>query len=590
MSFSKYLMGLAAAIALTACGGGGGSAGTAINSGTSPTTTTTPTTTPTTTTTTTTTTPTTPTTAAIDATVKDMLLFLDKTIVKNTGSDTAKLTVIALDSNNNVVVGATVNVTSDPGSVTVKNAPVTDSAGTVVATIGTGSDKSDRQINVSATVNGITRQTGFQVVGSKLVASSSSDTSAPNSLVTLNIGLKDSTGVGIASTTLTVSGAVATLTGQTVKTDASGNAVLTFNAPAVNGTYDIKVTGSGTQASTQITVSTSGLIPDATQLVTPSFSITPNVLATNSNGSLVNQAVLRTLFVNSSSVPIPNVRVRYDIISTGLGSTDSSIATGTKTVYSGSSGAAVSALISGQTGSANNGVVIKACYDTKDFALAACPNSVTANLTISAQAVSVSIGNDLLLSKDTGVYVQSLVVTVVDSAGRAVANAPVSFSADITHYGKGQFADKGTYSLSSSDLNQAIPDLVQTPVIYGSRVLCPNEDTNRNGIVDPGENINLSKDTAGQFTLEPRAADVSIALADPSIATTNASGKLLLKVTYLQSVATWEIYRIRVTTSVAGSQGLAERAFVTNFIVGDDAVGAPFKTPPYGVGSCSEAL
>lgn len=577
MKFFKYLSVSVLAVALVACGGGGGSAGTVPGS-TTPTTPTTPTI------------PKTPTTAAIDATVKDMLLFLDKTIVKNTGSDTAKLTVIALDSNNNVVVGATVNVTSDPGSVTVKSAPVTDSAGTVVATIGTGSDKSDRQINVSATVNGITRQTSFQVVGSRLVASPSSNTPAPNSLVTLNMGLKDSDGIGIASTTLTVSGTVKILAGQTAKTDASGNAVLTFNAPTVNGTYDIKVAGSGTQVSAQIIVSTSGLIPDATQLVTPSFSISPNVLVTNSNGSSINKAALRTLFVDSNSVPIPNVRVRYRIISTGLGSTDSSIATGTNIVHSGSSGAAVSDLISGQTGSANNGVLIKACYDTKDFAPADCPNFVTANLTISAQAVSVSIGDDSLLAKDTGVYIQNLVVTVVDSAGRAVANAPVSFSADITHYGKGQYTDKITYSLSSSDINQAIPDLVQTPAKYGSRVFCPNEDLNRNGIVDSGENINFSVDTTGQPTLEPRAADVSIALADPSVATTNASGKLLLKVTYLQSVATWEVYRIRVTTSVAGSQGLAERAFITNFNVGDDAVGAPFKTPPYGVGSCSEAF
>lgn len=519
-----------------------------------------------------------------------MLLFLDKTIVKNTGADTAKLTVIALDSNNNVVVGAAVNVTSDPGSVTAKNASVTDSSGAVVATIGTGSDKADRQINVSAIVNGITRQTSFQVVGSRLVAIPSSETPVPNSLVTLNLSLKDSAGIGIASTTLTVSGAVSTLAGQTVKTDASGNAVLTFNAPSVNGTYDVKVVGSGIQASARIAVSTLGVVPDATQLVTPSFSISPNVLATNSSGNLVNQAALRTLFVDSSSVPIPNVRVRYDIISTGLGSTDSSIATGTRTIYSGSSGTAVSALISGQTGSPNNGVLIKACYDTKDFLATACPNFVTASLTISAQAVSVSIGDDLLLSKDTGVYVQSLVVTVVDSAGRAVANAPVSFSADITHYGKGEYASAGTYSLSASDFNQAIPDLTTTPAAYGKRVLCPNEDTNRNGIVDAGENINFSKDSTGQFTLEPRAADVSIALADPAVATTNASGKLLLKVTYLQSVATWEIYRIRVTTNVAGSQGLAERAFKTNFIVGDDALEAPFKTPPYGVGSCSQAF
>ena len=63
---------------------------------------------------------------------------------------------------------------------------------------------------------------------------------------------------------------------------------------------------------------------------------------------------------------------------------------------------------------------------------------VTVNLTTVGQALAVSVGDDNLLAKGTGgTYIKKFVVTVADSAGRAVVNAPVAISVDLTHYGKG---------------------------------------------------------------------------------------------------------------------------------------------------------
>lgn len=574
MRFLKYVFVFLVALALAACGGGGGNASGPTGSASSPS----------------------PgTDLSADTKVKDILLSLNKTIVQNTGSDSVTLTVTALDLNNNAVVGAAVNVVSDVGSVTVKNANLTDTTGKITATISTGTDKSNRQINLSATVNGITKKTSFQVVGSKLQLTTSASTFVANAPIALGISLKDSANIGISGTKLTISGDVTSIVGTVLNTVFDGStSSLVFNAPTLAGTYNIIVSGSGVQTTAQITVSSSSSIPNATTLVVPSLAISPSVLATNIQGSSANQAALRTLFVDSNSVPIPNVRVRYFIASTGLGSTDSSLLTNNDIVYSGSNGAAISAFISGQTGSPNNGVQIKACYDMADFAASACPNSIIGNLTISAQAVSVSIGDDILLAKDTGVYIQTLVVTVVNSSGQAVPNADVSFSVDISHYLKGAYSANAlaldvSNSLSANFINVSIPDLTTAPLIYGSRIFCPNEDMNRNGIVDGGENINNSKDSFGNPTLDPRVADISIAPATSGVTKTDSFGKLLLKVTYLQAVATWEVYRIRITTNVSGSQGLAERSFITNFNVGDDTNGAPFKTPPYGTGSCSSA-
>ena len=85
---------LAAAIlvaTLAACGGGGGSGGTSPNAAAA-------------TTTTTTTTPT------AQSLVADFAVFTDKTAITNNGSDSAKLTVVAVDANRNIVSGTPVTV------------------------------------------------------------------------------------------------------------------------------------------------------------------------------------------------------------------------------------------------------------------------------------------------------------------------------------------------------------------------------------------------------------------------------------------------------------------------------------------------
>jgi hypothetical protein len=84
-------------------------------------------------------------------------------------------------------------------------------------------------------------------------------------------------------------------------------------------------------------------------------------------------------------------------------------------------------------------------------------------------------------------------------------------------------------------------------------------------------------------------ADLIVSYDSPSVTTTNASGILVIKVEYSQRFATWLAYKVRVTASVAGSQGMAERLFVTDAIQGDLPTGS-FNEPPYGFNSCSSPL
>jgi hypothetical protein len=529
--------------------------------------------------------------------VTDLVVYVDKTTISNGGTDKAQITVVALDSSNNVVSGVPVAIAGDAGTVVTKASTQTDASGVLTATIGLGANKANRQIGATVSANGVSKSVAFAVIGTQLSISATPAVATPGQSVTLTITLRDSSGTTIPSTSVTFTGDIPALTGLYRNSTVVGVSDVVFAAPAADGIYNFSAKAAGVETQAQIRVAAGGSgssIPDAVipAGATPSIAISPTVLATNAVGSNINQATLRALFLTASNLPIPNVRVRFEIISTGLGSTDSSIGTGTNTVYTSASGTAFSTLISGQTNSPTNGVIVRACYSATDFATpSACPQFVTATMTIASQALGISIGEDGSLGKDTGVYVQQLAVTVVDSAGRAVVDAPVDISVDITHYGKGTFEQSVTFSLSSNAINQAIPDLTTDPSGFGARVLCPNEDFNRNGSVDVNENINGSVDSGGTNpTLEPRRADVLVSYATPGVTKTDVNGRLIIKVTYLQSVASWEVYRVRASTTVGGSQGMADRAFLTKFVTGDETpTGAPFRTPPYGFGPCDQS-
>jgi hypothetical protein len=491
--------------------------------------------------------------------VADFVLLLDKSTLPNSGTSTAKLTVVAVDANNNVVADATVKVSTDANTIFTRNGgAVTDAQGNFSGQIGRGNDKTDRTVVVTVTVNGIVKETSLVIAGSQIELSATPSLLVPGASSTLSVRLMDASSQAIAGKTVSLSGDIASLVGRQVITDANGNATLTFTAPSTVGSYVIQATGSGVTKQLSIQVGASVNIPVAVIPVgaRPALSAIPNVLSPNSAGSTTNQSQLRFLFLDANNQPVPNVRVRFAIASTGLGSSDSAISTGSTTVYTNASGIATASFIPGATGSPTDGVVVRACYQADEFTSATqCVNNIDVHMTIAAQALAVSIGNDNLLIQGSGTYIKQFVVSVADAAGRAVPNAPVDISLDITDYLKGSFA--------------------------GATISCANEDTNRSGFVDPGENINNSFDSFGQPTLEPRRSDLILSYVDPAVRTTNASGILRIQVEYSQRFATWLLYRIRATTSVAGSQGSAERSFRTTFIKGDEDTGS-FLTPPYG--------
>ncbi len=525
--------------------------------------------------------------------VTDMVLFMDKPTITNSGTDKAQLTVIALDVSRNVVSGATVAVTTDQNSVFIPSGgTTTNTQGTYTGNVFIGSDKSNRTITVTVTINGIVRRTSVQVIGSKLTIQAQPSTLAPSQPGTISAVLQDSSLNPISGATITLAGTVPGIAGQTFVTDLSGQASQPFTAPAGTGTYTISAAGNGvTSAPTQIQVVTAGVIPNAVipAGAFPSLAASPNVLAVNAIGSTANRSNLRFLFLDSAGNPVTNVRVRFDDLTTGLAAIGSSITSGTQTLITDNSGVVSAQYIAGQNSSPTNGVQISACYSATDPVPpkpCAPAQTVATTLTVAGAALAVSIGDDNVLQSVSGTYIKRFAITVADSAGKAVGNAPVDISLDLTHYGKSARWSGPSLSTVPTSLtaDATLPAAGSSTVFYW----CQNEDTNRNGVADLGENRDGSLDANGQATLQPRRSDMIISYDDPLVTTTNSNGILIIRVQYSQRYGGWLAYKVRVTANVAGSQGLAERPFVTDVLQADIPNGS-FLTPAYGVNNCLTA-
>lgn len=575
-SFSvRWLFVWLASSLLLACGGGGGSAGSPTSTKTSTAVVSTPT-----------------------VAVSSFVYQVDKVTLTNSGSDKVVLTITALDTNNNPVTGATTTVAVDTGVYTPL-VTVSDSTGILSGNITIGSDKANRTLNAKITIDGKTSALSLAVTGSQLSLTPSPSTTNPAGPVKVDLKVLDVNGTGVPNTSIQLSGSLGF--SQTVVTDFSGNASATLAAaPITAGSYEIIASALGViKKSIVVVLNPAGVqIPDAATPTAASLAITPNNIAPNSTGSTANRATLRAVFQDANNRAIPNVRARFEIVPPDLGAGEQ-ISVGATTVYSDVSGIASTDYIAGTRSSPTNGVIVRVCFGPTDASIAAgaCPDSRTASLTVASQPLSIQIGDNNLLEAGNNslTYIKKFDVSVADSAGNAVPNAVISASVDITHYGKGQFgyaaatvnADGTTSTFVYPQTRDLAPNISTTglstttiPAPTTGRIWCPNEDTNRNGLIDT---LPAPEDINGNGRIDPRKADVVLSFVGPNA--TSTAGRIAVQVEYPQSVATWVAYTVKVTTSVGGSEGTDQKSYITTFLDGDLKNGSFLRTP-YGDQSC----
>jgi len=186
----------------------------------------------------------------------------------------------------------------------------------------------------------------------------------------------------------------------------------------------------------------------------------------------------------------------------------------------------------------------------------------------SGQPVLVRLGTDNLVGDDPPVYRKLWVAVVTDTLGNPVAGATVIFTLR-----SGQFL-KGQYVLPPP------PPFLPQAWLQSATVLCPNEDLNKNGILDAGEDINGNGllDSLGHSTVNTTGISDGFGIARATIV-------------YPKDAATWS-----ELTLVAGS-GVGTPATATFFLVGlatdysNLAVAPPGFFSPFGAGgSCADTL
>lgn len=568
----KYVSGLkmgaaafAAAMLVAACGGGGGSPSVPTSGGNGTPTTPTPTPTPDPT-------PTAPVAA-------DLIVSLDKAVINNSGTDKATLTVTAVDSARNVVPAATVSVSLDNNAVfTPASGSVTGADGTFSGSIGAGSDKSNRLVRYTVKSGAVLKTGTVGISGIAITSAVVPATPQPGQAFTLTVRVKDSAGNAVVGAAVTASG-IPGYTFPAAQTGNTGEVAYSLTAPATDGTYPISVQAAGVTSSVDVRVQTSGstAIPPAVGPITSASAIaTPVVVATNAGGSTVSQSEIRVLFLKAENNRVPNMRVRFSVVSTAL--PGESLSTGSALVYSDAAGAARTSYIASTSPSPNNGVVIRACYDVNDFAAGICPNSVTTTLTVASNPVNLTIGTDNVITKTTsGIsYIKKFEIQAVNAAGNYAADVPLSAVVDVLGYWKGAVA--GSPPTFNTEDYTMVPAGGGAPVAYK---WCPNEDVNRNGVLDtnPSAVPPTTEDTNGDGFLTPRQSDVAIGF--PSSNRTDATGLATIQLQYPQNVATWLRVKITVTAGVSGSEGAASYIYVLR-AAQDDAANGAFLTPPYG--------
>jgi len=498
--------------------------------------------------------------------VGDLVLALSSTAIDNSGGDSVTLTITAVDAKRNTVAEAPVTVTvDDPAAIIAPAGTVTDANGQLTAKVTIGTDKSNRAFTLSATSGAITKTTAVQVTGATLSATYASAVSPGSTGNTIRYLLADANALPMTGQSISISApGFATEVGTT---DTAGAYIYTYTAPATNTSLVVTATAGGTKTVSTIQVQTAGTVPPATGTISAKrVSMEPRKVAVNEAGKTTNQAQVRILFVDTNNKGIANMRVRLDLAgdANNVGGT---FANGTSLLYTGTDGSVTTSYIPGTHSSPIDGLTIRACFDKQDFAQGTCPDSVSTTGTVTNSPLSISLGtNQDIEEGPTGLtYVKQYGVLVSDSSGAPMPGVTISTTLELTDYAKGDWFLSGKW--------------VQRPLIAGEpAVVCANEDLDREGDLDTGE------DTNNNGVLDPRAAD---AVAELVTTTTDSGGRAVIKVEYQQESASWVKVLLKVTaTGISGTEGTAAKAFwlpVPAPVIGDVSASPPFVRSPYGL-------
>ena len=343
-------------------------------------------------------------------------------------------------------------------------------------------------------------------------------------------------------------------------TTLAGNATLNVTAGSTGATILTASGAGGTPAATLNVV----FITTSANLITAQAS--PGTVAFNTVGSITNQSVISVVVRDVNNNLVKNAHVVFSQLADASGG---SLAANTATTDI--TGTASVNYIAGTTSSGQNGVNIRATVDTVN-GVAITPISTSVFLTVASQTLYVRLGTDNKVVSDTpaGANAKSYLALVTDSAGNpAPDNTQVRFVLRPVSFSKGKLIVPPVGVSQGWIID---PDV---------GVDCPQEDTNLDGILQTGEDIN------GNGRLDPWG----VATVNTTALTT--SGFAIATITYAKEFASWVTVDLEAR---AGTIGNDPPNVVTLVLPGADsdyrnlAANPPGLISPFGVGSGADAV
>ncbi|MBG9389698.1 Ig-like domain-containing protein [Caenimonas aquaedulcis] len=461
-------------------------------------------------------------------------------------------TVKATDSAGHPVSGAPLAVTSALGNNVNPSSVTTDGQG--AANFIYTANKSGQDV---LTVTGLgtlaTTTVSVSADDFKFITPAPSANVAVGSSQTVTVSFLFG-GSPVANKTVTFSSTRGVVSPSAVATDASGRATTQITSTTSGPANVIAQAVSGaSQSQTQATLPITFVATDPQSLV---LQANPGSLPPNAAGSNANQATLQAIVRDAAGNPVPGRVVNFSAITDG---SNGSISPGSGTTDA--NGTVVSQFTPGALTTASNGVVISASVQgTGVFG--------TASLTVSGQALFISIatGNEIS-NLDQTTYQKEFSVYVTDANGAPAANRVVNLSVFPDVYGKGTLSyskDAGSWGYSA-----------------GSPTSCLNEDVNRNGILNAGEDFN------SDGLLTPGLPVV----VSPANVTTSSTGFATFRLQYGENYALWMNTTITARTNVGGTESVKTQPY---FLAASAADMSSPSTPansvsPFGVAtSCSD--
>lgn len=354
-------------------------------------------------------------------------------------------------------------------------------------------------------------------------------------------------GVGVPNKTVVFSTTRGSVNPSQAITDANGNATTQLTSQAVGAA--IVSASVDANVVTTLPINFVSRTPANLVLQTSSAAVAPNAA-----GSTVNQTELRATVRDAAGNPVKGQTVFFTAVKDLSGG---KIKTGT--AITDSNGLATDVFIAGAVSTATNGVQIRATVPNPAI-------SADTNITVNGQALFITIAANNTIEKLSTQYRKTFSVQVSDSNGSPVANQSLTVSVWPSSYSKGELKFSSTKNVWVSDIS----------------VSCPNEDANRDGKLDAGEDFNSNG------VLTPGQPG----LVSPANLTTDAAGNVEFNVTYGQQFAYWIDFDLSAKAAVAGTESgaffLFPAAAPSSDATNKDVPPAAFNNPFGTASSCSD--